>query len=158
MRLKFIIVAVAFIILGLTACKKEETVNTDFCVLGDIWTFEIYDSVTPVHALDSFKFHQGSGFHTYYWSSGPQNVISFQVKKVTNDTSIIHYNSSIIHSLNGIYRGKTFTYNPAGTDTIATIEYQSTKHILNLGPVSVDYDGDTKTLKACRLEMTDVNP
>ncbi len=147
------------ILTSITSCGKEDSINLGpICEQGDMWMYNLNDTFAPKHALDSFVFNQGAGYHNFYWEYTYANYLSIGLLKLPAVGDTIIYKNAFIKDFKTKVRGQALTYDNSKESVVRLIN-KGTYYLLRIEDITMKTaTGVEYSFRACDLKMTDIIP
>lgn len=154
----YFLICLLIIILSI-GCTKEEPIDLSYlCTKGDLWLIDRADSFNPNHSLDSFKFNQGAGHHSFVFTNSYVNRLQIDVLAKPDSGQTMVYKKQFVKAISGSFILQGFTFDNK-LDSVLTITNNGTHYLIDIKTIAVNISANTtKDLRACSLKMTDVLP
>lgn len=155
---KYITISILSFIIAL-GCKKDEPIDLSYlCNTGDLWLVNRADSFNPDHSLDSFKFNQGAGYHSFVFTNSYVNYLKIDVLTKPDVGKTIIYKKQFVKEISGSIITQAFTYDNK-LDSVLTITNNGTHYLVDIKTIAVNITpSTTKDFRACGLKMKDTMP
>lgn len=151
----------ALIISILFSCKKEEVIDLSaVCEKGDMWMVDKKDTFPPNHAMDTFKFLQGAGYHKLEWRYSFANKLTLGLKSIPDAGRTTVYKKIYIDNISLQYRGDDYVLNSSDfKDSMFQLTNYGTHYTFKANEIVFKTFGKPDLiLRVCDLKMTDMIP